>query len=162
MAKIDQCIADGVNFTQESTLAGSYVRKVAKAAKEAGFYIRLFYVGLDTAEEALKRIQNRIEKGGIPEDVVRRRFEQQIGALAEVLPYYDEAIFFDNRNGFVEVASYRNGEILPIGNGKQPLWLEKLLQIQVKLAYGTVVYPGKDYVQPGADVDDSGLGCSAT
>ena len=130
VAKIEQCIKAGVNFTQESTLAGSYVRKVAQAAKEAGYYIRLFYVGIDTVEEALRRIQNRVEKGGhgIPKEDVKRRFGRQIGALAQVLPYCNEAVFFDNRNGFAQVAEYRNGEVIPMGNGNRPAWLDELLR----------------------------------
>lgn len=81
-------------------------------------------------EEALRRIQNRVEKGGhgIPEEDVRRRFGRQIGALAQVLPYCNKAVFFDNRNGFVQVAEYRNGEIIPVVNGNRPVWLDERLQ----------------------------------
>ncbi len=127
IAKIEKCIEDGVNFTQESTLAGSYARKVAKAAKEAGYFIRLFYVGIDSLEEALKRIRNRVEKGGhdIPPDDVTRRYERRINSLAQILPYCNEAVFFDNRNGFIEVAEYRNGEIVPFGS-EGPDWLKEL------------------------------------
>ncbi len=128
IAKIEQCIQDGVNFTQESTLAGSYARKVAKAAKDAGYFLRLFYVGIDSLEEALKRIQNRVEKGGhdIPAADVARRYERRVRALAQILPYCDAAVFFDNHNGFVEVAEYRNGEIRPFG-GESPNWLRELM-----------------------------------
>ena len=45
----------------------------------------------------------------------------------KILPYCDEARFFDNDNGFVLVAEYRNGEILPIGS-KRPAWLVELMQ----------------------------------
>ena len=44
-----------------------------------------------------------------------------------MLPYVNEAVFFDNENGFVEVAEYRNGELLPKGNYR-PAWLEELLR----------------------------------
>ena len=97
-------------------------RAAQKEAKEAGYYIRLFYVGLDTVQESLKRIQNRVEKGGhdIPPDDVKRRFSGRFEALAKVLPYCDEAIFFDNENGFQEVGEYRNGELIPFGDS--PEW----------------------------------------
>ena len=45
----------------------------------------------------------------------------------KVLPYCDEAKFFDNDNGFVLVAVYRNGQILPVGEAL-PVWLTQLLQ----------------------------------
>lgn len=129
VAKIERCIEDGVNFTQESTLTGSYVRKVARAAKEAGFYVRMFYVGINTLEEAAKRVQNRVALGGhdIPLQDMERRFGRRFTALAGVLPYCSEAVFFDNRNGFVEVAEYRNGEVLPMGDNR-PLWLTEMLE----------------------------------
>ena len=99
-----------------------------KEAKEAGYYIRLFYVGLDTVQESLKRIQNRVEKGGhdIPPDDVKRRFSGRFEALAKVLPYCDEAIFFDNENGFQEVGEYRNGELIPFGDS--PEWFCQLAE----------------------------------
>lgn len=128
LAKIDECIEAGVNFTQESTLAGSQVRKVSKAAKEAGYYIRLYYIGIDTITEALSRIQNRVQRGGhnIPQEDVERRFGRQANALRQLLPYCNEAKFFDNYNGFVQVGEYRNGKVLPLGQST-PAWFKALM-----------------------------------
>ena len=80
---IDECIDKGVNFTQETTLSGRRTEQIARKAKEAGYYIRLFYVGLDTVDESLKRIRNRVEKGGhdIPPEDVKRRFGGRFDAL---------------------------------------------------------------------------------
>lgn len=127
--KITECIDRGLSFTQETTLSGVRTEKTARTARENGYYIRLYYVGLDTAEESLKRIKNRVEKGGhdIPQDDVTRRFESRFEALERILPYCDEAVFFDNDNGFVEVAEYRNGEVLPKG-GYIPRWLTELIK----------------------------------
>jgi len=41
------------------------------------------------------------------------------------LDYYDEAIFFDNENGFTEVTRYENGELLP-ARDYHPAWLMEL------------------------------------
>ena len=114
-------------FTQESTLAGHYTEKVARQAREAGYYIRLYYVGLDSPEESVRRIENRVRRGGhdIPADIVERRFRERWDNLAAVLPYCDEAVFLDNDNGFVEVAVYENGELLVKGD-RRPAWLTEL------------------------------------
>jgi len=40
---------------------------------------------------------------------------------------YDEATFYDNENGFVAVAEYKNGEIMQIGSSK-PQWLAELME----------------------------------
>ena len=63
--RIERALMDGVNFTQETTLSGGYPKRLCKRAKEAGYYIRLYYVGLDTAEESIRRIRNRVERGGM-------------------------------------------------------------------------------------------------
>ena len=127
LQKINDCLDKGICFTQETTLSGSFVPKTARRARELDYSIRLFYIGLDTAEECLERIQNRVRRGGHnidTEDVVRR-FDGRWEALAAVLPYCDTADFYDNNNGFVRVATYRNGELLLIGED-HPKWILEL------------------------------------
>lgn len=129
--RIERALMDGVNFTQETTLSGGYPKRLCKRAKEAGYYIRLYYVGLDTAEESIRRIRNRVERGGhdIPTKDVNARFSHRFEDVLKILPYCDEAKFFDNDNGFVLVAEYRNGQLLPIGTYR-PTWLSQLLNRQ--------------------------------
>ena len=129
LRKINECIDKGVSFTQETTLSGHRTEATAKQVKELGYRVRLFYVGLDTAAESLARIQNRVRRGGhdIPVDDVERRFEGRWEAVAKVLPYCDEAEFYDNDNGFVKVAEYRNGELRSVG-AHRPRWLVELLE----------------------------------
>ncbi|MCL2579960.1 MAG: hypothetical protein FWE32_08000 [Oscillospiraceae bacterium] len=128
IAVIDDCLAKGVSFTQESTLSGMRVERTAKIARGQDYYVRLFYVGLNTPDESIKRIKNRVEKGGhdIPSDDVTRRFNERFEALRRVLPYCDEAALFDNENGFIQVAEYRNGEIVPLVDTR-PAWLISLV-----------------------------------
>ena len=61
----------------------------------------------------------------IPAQDVERRFAGRWEAVAKVLPYCDEAEFYDNDNGFVMVAEYRNGELRTVGN-IDPMWLKEL------------------------------------
>ncbi len=126
--KIDQCLEKGISFTQETTLSGARTERTIRRAKERGYTIRLYYIGLDTMEESLGRIRNRVAKGGhdIPREDVERRFQSRFSDVLRVLPYCDEARFFDNDNGFVEVAEYRNGELIPrVSN--PPRWLLELM-----------------------------------
>ena len=127
--RLERALADGVSFTQETTLSGGYTRKLARRAREQGYYVRLYYIGLDTVQESLQRIENRVRKGGhdIPRRDVESRFAHRFADVEKVLLYCDEARFFDNDNGFELVAEYRNGEILPIGN-RRPRWLVELLE----------------------------------
>ena len=117
LTKIRDCISRNVSFTQETTLSGYKTESTAKQVKELGYHVRMFYVGLDTLDESITRIQNRVRRGGhnIPHDDVSRRFSARWEAVAKVLPYCDEAEFYDNDNGFVKVAEYRNGEFRTVG-----------------------------------------------
>lgn len=124
---MEDCIRGGVSFTQETTLSSHQVRKTVRRAGELGYHVRLYYIGLDTVEESEKRIANRVALGGhdIPGAVVRKRFQKRWDGLRAVLPYCDEAVFYDNRNGFAEVAVYRNGELILEGEYR-PGWIEEL------------------------------------
>lgn len=124
---ISDCLTKGINFTQETTLSGKKTLKTVEAARNKGYYIRLFYIGISSAEESLQRIENRVRKGGhnIPSDDVVRRFQNRFEDLAKVLPYCDEVHFFDNENGFVYVCEYRNGQLFTIGD-YIPGWIKAL------------------------------------
>ena len=109
------------------TLSGYKTEATARQVKELSYHVRLFYIGLDTLDESLSRIQNRVHRGGhdISNDDVLRQFSSRWEALAKVLPYCDEAEFYDNDNGFVKVAEYRNGELRTVGT-RIPTWFLEL------------------------------------
>jgi len=124
---IRDCFEKELSFTQESTLSSRQIRSAAAEAKEHGFYIRLYYVGLDAPEECLARIANRVARGGhdVGAEDVCRRFSGRWDAVSKVLPYCDEARFFDNDNGFTEVAEYVGG-VLALKGDLRPEWVLEL------------------------------------
>lgn len=126
--RIENCLNSGVNFTQETTLSGVRALKTVQTAREKGYRINLYYVAVNSADESLRRIENRVRKGGhdIPAEDVKRRYQSRFSDLLKVLPYCDTAQFYDNENGFQFVAEYRNGELLPVGDYR-PEWLAELL-----------------------------------
>lgn len=124
---ISHCLEEGLSFSQETTLAGKRTLKTVQAAKNKGYYIRLFYVALSSAEESLLRIENRVRKGGhdIPREDVIRRFQNRFEDLVKILPCCDEVHFFDNENGFVFVGEYLKGKVVTSGN-YIPQWVINL------------------------------------
>lgn len=124
---INDCLEKGVNFTQETTLSGKKTLRTINSAREKDYYIRLYYVGISSAEESISRINNRVRKGGhnIPPEDVRRRYEKRLDDLINILPYCDEVHFYDNENGFADVGEYRNGNIIFSGD-YIPEWLKLL------------------------------------
>lgn len=127
--RISNSLELGINFTQETTLSGLRTLKTIKKARELDYFIRLYYVGVNSADESIKRIKNRVEKGGhdIPEHDVKRRYNKRFEDLANILPYCNEVRFFDNENGFVEKAEYKNGELI-LKSDNIPGWIKELKQ----------------------------------
>lgn len=127
ISRINSFIKRGITFTQETTLSGHMVEKTISKAKDANYDIHLFYVGLSSSEESIRRIKNRVEKGGhnIPTEDVVRRFNHRFEDLIRILPYCDEVKFYDNENRFDNIAEYRNGEII-YKSDYRPAWLSEL------------------------------------
>ena len=122
-------INNGYDFSLETALYGSMAKHICLQAKEAGYSIRMYYIGIDTLDESLLRIRNRVERGGrdISAKDVESQFAHRFEDVLEILPYCDEAKLFDNYNGFALVAEYHNGEILPVETYR-PAWLSQLLE----------------------------------
>ena len=133
--EIDYCLENNLSFTQETTLAGHRTERTLKQARKQGYYITMFYVGLNSKEESISRIANRVRKGGhsIPESDVERRFKNRFESLKKVIPLCDEVIFYDNENGFIKVAEITNNKF-SYSNGYRPQWiveLNKILDLRV-------------------------------
>lgn len=124
--RIRECLDTGVNFTQETTLASRQIVRTASQAHENGYYVRMYYIVL-IRQMSLCAHCEPCRRGGhnIGTDDVLRRFSGRWEAVKNILPYCDEAHFFDNDNGFVEVAEYRNGELLIKGEYR-PAWILEL------------------------------------
>jgi predicted ABC-type ATPase len=129
--RIDECLNNDLSFTQETTLSGVKTLKTVKRARDKNYFIRLYYVGVNTAAESLSRIENRVRKGGhdIPQTDVKRRFAKRFDDLSKILPYCNEVYFYDNENGFAKKGEYRNGELI-LYTGKIPQWLEEFAEYQ--------------------------------
>lgn len=124
--RINDCIKMLDSFTQETTLSGRKTEDTIHRVKALGYRIRLYYIGLDTAAESIARIENRVRRGGhnIPDGKVEFRFAGRWEAVAKILPLCDEAEFYDNNNGFVKVAEFRNGELQVIRKNP-PRWIDE-------------------------------------
>jgi len=127
---VDEYIERRVSFHQETTLPGVTIVKQIKKAKEAGYAIRLLFVGLDSVETAIERVHKRVEKGGhgIDDEVIRRRFAKMPETLLEILPLCDMAIFFDNTVKFREIAIFKNNVLIDIDEDI-PDWFSELLTL---------------------------------
>ena len=60
--RINTSLEKGINFTQETTLSGSRTLKTIKRARELNYFIRLYYVGVNTAEGALNALRTELKR----------------------------------------------------------------------------------------------------
>lgn len=109
--EIARAVADRESFAIETTLSGlGYLRQIL-AWRAAGYFVRLVFVSLPSAEMAIARVKERVQQGGhsIPEDVIRRCFE---AGLKNFEQHYKAAVdswtLYDN-SGDVTVAIMSGG-----------------------------------------------------
>jgi predicted ABC-type ATPase len=92
-------IAAGRSFAFETTLSGlAYVRLIT-AMRQKGYQVRLYYLWIPNIQLTLKRIAERVRRGGhaIPSDTVRRRYGKGLSNLfRRYLALADYAAIFDN------------------------------------------------------------------
>lgn len=77
LEEITRHAAEGRSFAFETTLSGlAYAPKIDRWRVD-GYTVKLIFLSLSTAEEAIARVAMRVRQGGhnIPTDTIRRRFE---------------------------------------------------------------------------------------
>ena len=98
LQEIDAHAAAERSFAFETTLAGlSYVRRIDGWRKD-GYVVELIF-SLPTAEDAIRRVAERVKQGGhdVAEDVIRRRFAAGMRHFLETYRYrVDYWMWFDN------------------------------------------------------------------
>ena len=67
-------------------------------AKEAGFFVQLFFVGTDDPKTNIERVANRVAEGGhdVPAEKIVNRWSRTMGLLHEAVRAADDALIFDN------------------------------------------------------------------
>ncbi len=95
---LEHALARRLDYSFETTLGGRSFAKLLRQAADAGFEVRIWYVGLATPEHHMARVKARVAKGGhaIAEADIRRRFDQSRKQLIELLPHLTELRVYDN------------------------------------------------------------------
>lgn len=106
LKRIYECIDNQISFHTETTLPGLSIVRQINRAKEKGFEIQLYFVGVESVDIALERVHRRMAHGGhgIDDQCLMRRYEQLIPNLRKILPLCDRAVMFDNTVRFRQIA----------------------------------------------------------
>ncbi len=99
LAELDRHFAAHISFAFETTLAGQrYLRRI-DTWQSAGYRVKLIFLQLASAEEAVARVAQRVRQGGhdIPEPVIRRRFTAGLDHFKRLYaPKVDAWALYDN------------------------------------------------------------------
>ena len=110
----NDCLQNWKSFNEETTLTGKTILKTIDKAKELGYELQLFYVGVNNPEIAKERIRNRVEKGGhnIADEIVEKRYYESLKNLKHVITKFDEVYLYDNSIKYKHIFSFINNKIL--------------------------------------------------
>lgn len=128
MAMITDCLERKATFNQETTLASPTLLRQIQKARDAGYIIVLYYVGVENLQTAVRRVETRVSKGGhgIDPKLIEHRFEKLPETLHNVMPLVDAAFFYDNTTKFKQIAFLRNN-ILMDYDEDLPVWFWELI-----------------------------------
>jgi predicted ABC-type ATPase len=86
------------DFAIETTLSGHREMDLLRRAKEAGYKITLVYIGVNSPDVSLGRVNQRVAEGGhqVPPQDVARRYRRGMANLATALQIVDRAFVLDN------------------------------------------------------------------
>ena len=143
---LERAIAERLDFALETTLGGNTLVRLLAEAAAKGIEIYIWYVGLNSPELHIARVQSRVRRGGhdIPERDIRRRYEHSRLNLIHLLPRLAALRLWDNSKDAdpaagktpapVLVLHMEQGKILNPGVlAKAPDWAKPIVAVALRL-----------------------------
>ena len=93
-----ECLEQGRNFVFETVFSSPEKLEFLRKAKEAGFFIRLFYVCTSDPAINVARITQRYMNGGheVPISKIITRYYKSLANAAKAITFVDRAYIYDN------------------------------------------------------------------
>ena len=123
--RIDELLSQKADFGIETTLATRSYVQLVRRAQALGYKVHLLFFCLETPEQAIQRVAQRVNNGGhgIPEDVIRRRFKRGIDNLVHLyLPICDSVTIWDNTKGEAQLIAKQTIENAQLDVLDQDMW----------------------------------------
>ena len=106
----------GQSIHVETTLSGQGKAQLnlIERAHQNGFEVTLLYVVLKNKKVAINRVHERVKKGGhgVPDKVVKKRYNQSNHNLAAVAFKADNVVICDNSQKFVSVYRREHDQVI--------------------------------------------------
>ena len=96
--RLQTAIRKRKSYAFESTLGANTIPSLLREAAQSGFQVKVWFVGLSSAEQHIARVRARVAAGGhdIPEAKIRERWNGSRRNIIMLLPYLTELRVFDN------------------------------------------------------------------
>ena len=93
-------------------MCGKSILRNITRAKESGYTIELWYVGLGSSEIAKERVKHRMLNGGhgVSDEDIERRYSESMHNLKYVLTQCNMATIFDNTTKLTRIATFKKGK----------------------------------------------------
>jgi len=94
----EQCVREGRNLAFETVLSMPDKINFIERAKQAGFFVRLFFVGTDNPSINAKRVALRVMEGGhdVPISKIISRYTRSLANCSVAARVADPAYIYDN------------------------------------------------------------------
>jgi predicted ABC-type ATPase len=143
---LERAIRERLDFAFETTLGGSTMPRLLAEAASEGIEVRIWYVGLNSADAHIERVRQRVHAGGhdIHEADIRRRWRHSRLNLVQLLPVLTELRVYDNSADAdpaagrmprpVLVLHVERGEIVgPPDLSSTPAWAKPIVAAALKM-----------------------------
>ena len=128
LVRIEELLPQKVDFAIETTLATRSYVGLVKRAQELGYKVHLIFFYLETPEQAIQRVAQRVSQGGhnIPEEDIRRRFKRGLHNLLHLYEPICDNVHILNNTSRAHLVAKRTAadECLQIIN--QEMWNKTL------------------------------------
>lgn len=94
----ERCLAERKSHIFETVMSASDKVEYILRAKQAGFFVRLFFVSTQSPTINAKRVANRVLNGGhdVPIPKIISRYDKSIANCIAIAPYVDRLYVYDN------------------------------------------------------------------
>jgi predicted ABC-type ATPase len=135
----DACIAAGRSFSFETVMSHPSKIDILARAKATGFFVQLFFVGIDDPRTNIDRVRLRVAQGGhdVPLDKIIPRWMRTMALLGGAIKLADQSFVRQQRRG------RRSGPQAGADGGAQDRWqCRDKFEGQVAAVLGPAIRPG--------------------
>ncbi len=123
-------------FGIETTFSGKRELRIIEVAKKLGFEVKLIYIGLDSPDFNIKRVNERVATGGhyVDSKTILNRYNKSLVNLKKAIKIVDKTYLIDNsRNKAYLITKFQFDKVLSIKSKKIPNWIRQNNEIYQKI-----------------------------